>query len=180
MRSGSAETNVGASRRRLLRATFGGAALVGAGMAGASVLEPAAAQAGEPVVGSWLMRVTGGKDPNERQLVTFLADGSVLGTNTPIDISSLEPGRILGYSTPGHGAWVRTGVRQYRSTSVFLEVSAEGNFQFGTTLVSQITVSPDGASFSGTYAAVIRDTADEVIYSSPDPAGTIDGVRISA
>lgn len=142
--------------------------------------ETGAVQAAEPILGSWLLRVSGGKDPAERELISFLPGGVVLATNTPIDVSSLQPGTYTGYFTPGHGAWAKTGDGQYRSTAVFVTVNTDGTFQGTTTVTLRLTLSPDGASVRGPYSAILRNNTDEVVYTTPDEAGSIEGTRITA
>jgi len=104
------------SRRALLKAggwLTGVRALLGAGALSA---KPASASMqGEPLIGSWLTQVQREGEPPAINMLTFGGGVLVITGNDP----SLAP---------GHGAWVRTGEREYDVTFRRLRYGPDGTF----------------------------------------------------
>lgn len=90
----------------------------------------ASAQPGQMLEGSWISDVTN-VETGARQITfyTFISDGSLLSSNRD------HPTR-----GPGHGAWVRTGDREFATTFVRLRFGTEGNFIGTQKARAQITL----------------------------------------
>jgi hypothetical protein len=144
------------TRRHFLSlATAGSAALAGAVLAGPGP-ERAEAQAGESIVGTWfsvVQRVSGGPLIN---LQTFNADGTANATSTD------HPTR-----SPAHGAWTRTGDRQYAYTTLRLLFDKDGTYTGIQQIRGDLTVSQDGGSYTSQAQADFYDAAGNLMMSNP-------------
>src|SRR5262249_8749036 len=97
---------------------------------GARVNPGAAAQSGQQVEGTWLLEATAsGQRPfpvaggvEGARFTTYNADGTLVST-------SLGRGAI---PTTSQGSWIRTGDREYATTTMGIGRDAEGNY---TTMV---------------------------------------------
>ncbi len=104
MTSGSLQPTPSLSRRALLTAiSWLASATTLLGLSGVRPPSVRASAQAQQLAGSWL--VTGGRNSTPNDLNTFFSDGNMVGANT----EHLT-------RTPNHGAWVRTGDRQFAYT----------------------------------------------------------------
>lgn len=112
------------------------AALVLLGVAAHTRL--AVAQPGQMLEGSWIADVTN-QATGARQitLYTFMSDGTLISSNRD------HPTR-----GPGHGAWIRTGDREFAITFVRIRFDADGSFIGTQKLRGQVTLSEELDAFT--------------------------------
>jgi hypothetical protein len=171
------------TRRDLLRwGAGGGAAITGAALLGGLHTGSVSAQAADPIVGSWIVAVTGGSDPNERHIASLNADGVSSVTNTPYSPPDPMQGAdaMASYSTNGLGVWTATGAGQYRIVFVSIDTDTSGNFMDTSPVTVAVTLSSDGASFTGTYRVAVRDADGNALFAPDQDLGTVQGTRIIA
>jgi hypothetical protein len=98
----------------------------------------AIAQPGQMLEGSWIADVTN-QATGTRQitLYTFMSDGTLISSNRD------HPTR-----GPGHGAWVRTGDREFAITFVRIRFEADGSFIGTQKLRGQVTLSEELNAFT--------------------------------
>lgn len=90
----------------------------------------AGAQPGQVLEGSWMTDVTN-LETGARQitLYTFMSDGTLISSNKDHPVRG-----------PAHGAWVRTGDREFAVTFVRLRFDTDGNFIGTQKLRAQFTL----------------------------------------
>jgi hypothetical protein len=149
-----------------------------------AALSGAVAQADERHVleGSWTMEVTVTDPPGFpplKSLLTFTAGGEVLESRRPY-FPFTPFGPVL--ETGGHGAWVKTGRRQFGVDFRFLLQAAPNNAAFpngedlGTDRIRlQIERSRDGESFTGIFMSEARDADGNVVFQA---RGSVSGSRL--
>jgi hypothetical protein len=85
-------------------------------------------------------------------------------------------------ATPGHGAWNRTGNREFAATSVLIYAGAPNHpFNAGELVGTEkirfsLKLNASGHTLAGTVLVEIRDAAVTVVFSGP---GTIEATRIA-
>lgn len=106
----------------------GAATLVVAGIVSQTRL--AGAQPGQILEGSWISDVTN-LETGARQITlwTFISDGTLISSNRDHPIRG-----------PAHGAWVRTGDREFAVTFIRIRFDTDGNFIGTQKLRAQITL----------------------------------------
>ncbi len=116
---------------------------------------------GRSLVGTWDVAVTlldppPGVPSVGRALATFTADGNTIET------SNSAP------ATRGsaHGAWKRVGVRLYAVTRMFFRFNPQTGAYVGTaTLNAEVSVAPDGETFTAQSTTALHDPAGNIVGS---------------
>ena len=134
--------------------------------------------------GSWFGTATATAVPLPplQTLLTFTSDGNVVEAHRPFLPGSLSPlGPLL--LTAGHGAWVRTGRREFAVTTMLIYEGTSDNATYAgqVALIEKvrfkITLDPQRDSLSGTLVDELRDPAGNLVFSGP---GTFAATRIVA
>jgi hypothetical protein len=170
------------ARRRVLRWTAGGgAALIGAAIAKGAAPERVRAQAPMGIIGAWVITFpTGMDDPNAHQVVSFTSDGVMLASGAPSSPPDpQQPGGTRTYSTLGQGAWQTSAANQVRFKFVSVDTDEQGNFADLVQITGTLTLSDDGAGFTGSFQVQVSDAGGAVLFASEGDAGTVQGTRIS-
>ena len=141
-----------------------------------------ASDSGPGIEGSWAMTITATEPaglPPFKGLITFTSDGDVLESRRPY-VPFTPFGPVIESS--GHGAWTRTGRRQFGAVFQFLLQASPNNPVFtngedlGTDNIRlQLVPSRSGESFTGTFASAARDAQGNVVFEA---RGTVTGTRL--
>jgi hypothetical protein len=124
------------SRRRFLSlAVAGGTALAAA--AGGAPVEPAAAQAADPLVGSWMSVYHRSTGELLSGLLTFHADGTVINATSD---------QLSGSTSHGH--WRSLGRGEYAYSVMRIEIDPEGNFAGFRAIDADVTLDPSGSNWT--------------------------------
>ena len=117
--------------------------------------------------------------PPFKGLITFTRDGEVLESRRPY-VPFTPFGPLIESS--GHGAWTRTGRRQFSVVFQFLLQAAPNNPDLhqrrgpGTDNIRlQLERARSGESFTGTFASAARDAQGNVVFEA---RGTVTGSRL--
>ena len=116
---------------------------------------------GRSLVGTWDVAVTlldppPGVPSVGRALATFTADGNTIETSN-------SPPATRG---PAQGVWKRAGARLYAVTRMFFRFNPQTGAYVGTaTLNAEVTVAPDGETFTAQSTSELRDPAGDVVAS---------------
>ncbi len=132
------------------------------------------------LVGSWLLQytVTAFGPATVPILNSFTGEGIVIETDTPAPTPILASLGSYVVSN-GHGEWqaVKPGRSTYAYTYVKSIYSVNGpGFATSTTDVT-VTVSPDGASMTGTLVITFRRNSDGTVLFTSN--GTLTGTRLA-
>lgn len=142
-------------RRRLLK---GGAAVVGAAALLGVRVDPAssASQAGQRLDGSWIRwRTLPDGSVGPRALWTFLPEGGALQTNINHPIQS-----------PGHGAWERTGDREFAVIFWIMTFDENRNNTGFEKVRAQFKLNERLDEFTGVVQANFFDVAQNLVRSA--------------
>jgi hypothetical protein len=142
----------------------------------------AASDEAQDIQGSWAMTITATEPaglPPFKGLITFTRDGEVLESRRPY-VPFTPFGPVLESS--GHGAWARTGRRQFAVAFQFLIQASPTNLTFtngedlGTDNIRlQIVPSRSGETFTGTFRSAAKDADGNVVFAA---LGTVTGKRL--
>ena len=145
---------------------------------GASQLR-AVAQTGTPpavgqgFVGAW--RLTSENPAGTSQgLLTLMADGTVIFTGRPVAPTGGEP--PVAFISAGHGAWAQSGPTTAAASFTVFITDGKGNFLWVVTDSVEMTLNPDGTSWSGPYSSTTADPSGNVLATVP---GTAEATRIT-
>jgi hypothetical protein len=148
-----------------------------------SLLGPApvrtGAQTGTPdatdqgFVGAWRL-TTETPFGASQSLITLMADGTVIFSDRPVLPG--DAGFPVTFIGTGHGAWEQTGPTAAAATFDFFVTDGEGNFLVVVTDSVEMTLSPDGTSFSGPFSSTSTDPTGTVLYVG---TGTVEARRIT-
>src|SRR5262249_45588631 len=145
------------SSRLVLAWVISGATVILATAAVARVDAGAAAQAGQGLEGSWLSgaaAATGGSFPlGGLRLSPYKADGTFVRTG-------LGRGVI---PTTAHGTWIRTGDREFATTSVGFARDPDGNYTRTVKGSSRIQVNERGDETSTRFETEVFDMSGNVV-----------------
>ena len=100
--------------RRLIGALLCGAIAMLVPAHVAALPQSSALGDGQHLDGSWIVDATVAGEPPLKGLITFTRDGALVETV------------FLPFVSPGHGAWVRTGNRQFAITNVYFVSDLSG------------------------------------------------------
>jgi hypothetical protein len=129
------------------------------------------ATAEQEFVGSWQLLTRSPGTPPSPALLTFFADGTLLGSGLPVQPEQPD---IVFIST-GHGAWNATGIGTANATLVLLVVDTHGNFLGTETDQLRLQLDPDGQTCQGEFRAIVSDPNGQVENTLN---GTVQGTRI--
>ena len=116
------------------------------------------------LVGSWEVVATfDGSGDEVPFLATYGRGGTLISTGPPAT------------TTASQGAWKRTGARTFSTRSIILLLDANGDAAFRGESTSEIEVSADGESYTGTFRAEIQALDGTVLQVN---TGTESGTRI--
>ena len=169
----------GVSRRTMIHAVGGGAALAGAGLAAGLTGKPAMAEAGQRLEGSWTVAVepTGGQLGAPRLLVSFTTEGVALRTAPLQQMAPPALGVAKMFISTTHGEWVRTGDREFALTFIGFAFDDAGNFLATQHIRVAPTLSDTLDTFSGPFKTEFLAADGSVLAAS---TGTVQGTRIRA
>jgi hypothetical protein len=121
----------------------------------------AAAQAGQPLEGSWMSSTTvtrAGQQFQAVRLSTYNANGTLIST-APSNAPPLETS-IAGTA---HGTWVRIGDRQFATTWIGLRFDAAGTFLGIAKARGRIQINDDGDTSSSQTQTEMFDRAGNLV-----------------
>ena len=127
------------------------------------------------LVGTWILTI-----PDEPPgLITFHADGTVVGTMTPVHPPiGPEPPHVTAVFHSGlHGVWAQESDRQYQMSLVVLEYDQNGELLFIVDVHSRITLATDGDSFTSRDTIEVRLPDGTLIFTEQDAMG-VRGTRV--
>jgi hypothetical protein len=128
--------------------------------------------AGQGFVGAW--RLTSETPAGASQgLLTLMADGTVVFSGRPVAPTGGDP--PVAFIGTGHGAWEQTGPTTAAASFVVFITDGEGNFLWVVTDSVEMTLDPDGTSWSGLYSSTTADPSGNVLFIAP---GTAEATRI--
>jgi hypothetical protein len=97
-----------------------------------------------------------------QSLITLMADGTLIFNDRPVLPGDVGfPDSFIG---TGHGAWEQTGPTTAAATFVFFVTDGEGNFLAIVTDSIEVSLDPDGASWSGPFSSTTTDPAGNLLY----------------
>jgi hypothetical protein len=105
--------------------------------------------------GSWMVSITRPDGRRGTALLTFSPDGSLMRSG---DLHPLE--------SPGHGAWVRTGEREFDLTYVTLQFDPERNLVGSRSANIRLTLSVGLDEFAGVARVKTMDLEDNLLTTS--------------
>jgi hypothetical protein len=134
---------------------------------GSSAQNATPAATGEGFVGAW--RLTSENPAGTSQgLLTLMADGTVVFSGRPVAPTGGEPPVV--FISAGHGAWEQNSpTTAAASFSVFIADGA-GNFLWVVTDSVEMTLDPDGTSWSGPSSSTTADPSGNVLSIAPGSA----------
>ena len=161
-------------RRGTVLAAISLASLVAVAAAAFGVMSASADGRGwgaQKLVGSWMVAVDRGPAlPALKSLQTFTSGHGVV---------EIANGGATARS-PSHGAWERTGRREYATTIVFFRYDPAGGAYLGTVKVRRtLVLAPDGQSFTAVSVGELRDPAGNLLPGSNIRRDTEIGERIN-
>jgi hypothetical protein len=131
---------------------------------------------GDGIVGSWFGTVTATEPPlgSFNSLISFHT-GEIVVESRRYLVKGTPFGDLL--ETTGHGAWKRSGNRQYDVFFRFLIQNHDTGEPIGTDNIRlQLRLSRDRDALDGTFQSQIRLTDDTVVFEA---AGTYTASRIT-
>ena len=135
--------------------------------------QPGTPDAGPGFVGAW--RLTSATPAGASQgLLTLMADGTVVFSGRPVAPTGGEPPVV--FIGTGNGAWEQTGPTTAAASFVVFITDGEGNFMWVVTDSVEMTLDPDGTSWSGPYSSTTADPSGNVLSIAP---GTAEATRIT-
>jgi hypothetical protein len=127
---------------------------------------------GDGFVGAW--RLTSESPSGISQSMLTLIDGGTLVFSPRPAASAGDAGAV--FISSGHGAWEQTGpTSASASFSVFI-TDAAGNLMWIVTDSVEMTLGPDGDSWSGPYSSTTADPDGNVLGTAP---GTAEATRLT-
>lgn len=129
--------------------------------------------AGAGFAGAWRLTFETSAGPSH-SLLTVMADGTLLFSGRPV--SPAAGGFPVIFSSAAHGVWERTGAETAALTWVGLVTDGEGTLLAEVTDSVAATLAADGASWSGSYSATVRDPAGQELYVG---GATVSATRIT-
>ena len=103
-----------------------------------------------------------------------MADGTVLFSARPVLPG--DAGFPVTFIGTGHGAWEQTSPTTAAATFVVFITDGEGNFLVVVTDSVEMTLGPDGTSWSGPYSSTTADPSGNVLNVG---TGTAEARRIT-
>lgn len=138
---------------------------------GAQSATPPAVEQG--FVGAWHL-TTETPFGASQSLITLMADGTLIFSDRPVLPGDVGfPNSFIG---TGHGAWEQTGPTTAAATFVFFVTDGEGNFLAIVTDSIEVSLDPDGASWSGLFSSTTTDPAGNLLYVGE---GSVTSARIT-
>jgi hypothetical protein len=117
------------------------------------------------LLGSWNVAVTTPNQGTFPALLTFIADGSVIGAESP------NP-----FESSAHGSWVRNDQGEVAYTFVALFGSQEGKNTGKLKVVGTLQFDADTANWRGPFKIDVFDTSGQVTFAD---RGTVNLTHIT-
>jgi hypothetical protein len=140
-------------------------------MAGARPQEDRRA-ATQRLTGSWDTEVLQDGFPPTRRLFTFTSDGAAVGTA----VLQATPVGVQLFGAP-HGAWIRTGDRQFIASFIALRQAINGDSAGSFKLRVSLTLNESGTEWDGEFFIEFFLPDGTPIFTGQ---GTVHGTRIVA
>lgn len=129
------------------------------------------------IAGSWRVIVTSDTFPEPfRALLTFDSEGAVVGSAQG-DVLLAPPPGIAPVATAAHGAWVRTGNRNFLFTIRQIFYNADGSYAGGAKIRNNAVISKSGNQMSGQLVVNYYDGNDNEVFTG---TGSYTAQRIAA
>lgn len=114
------------------------------------------------ITGSWYVTSTpNGGPPPFKAMITFSEGGGMIASaqgDILLNINSL--------ATAGHGAWARTGNRQFLFTFRQIFYTADGSYDGGIKVRHTANMNKAGTAWTGQLTAEFYNALDEVVFTS--------------
>jgi len=155
-------------------------ALTGLLIAFLSTTPTVKAQGVKDLTGSWIGTAVSTTVPLPplKTLMTFTSEGTVIESRR-LYLANSPLGPLL--ATPGHGAWEKTGAKEYAITIILIYEGAANHPTSPGEVLGQekvrmkLTLSQDGTRLAGSLLVEIRDVNDNIVFVGP---GTFEATRI--
>lgn len=109
-----------------------------------------------------------------QSLITLTSDGTVLFTDRPSYPGGA--GFPVTFISTAHGAWEQTGPTTAAATWVEFMTDEEGNFLGIITDSIEVSLAPDGTSWSGPFSSTTTDPSGNVLFVG---TGTVEAGQIT-
>jgi hypothetical protein len=147
------------SRRGLLgRVSAAGAALGMAALGGP--IAPVAAREQSGIVGSWLSART-----QESDLITFTADGGLVGSSPPLRPPARGETASAGCRTAPHGSWTMAAAQTFAFTFVVLEYDTQLQLSATTKVSGTVVLDDSQDSGSGSFTLTVTTAAGRAVFT---------------
>jgi hypothetical protein len=135
------------------------------------------ASSSDSIAGSWRVTVTSDTFPEPfRALLTFDGEGAVLGSAQG-DVLLAPPPGVAPVATAVHGAWVRTGNRQFLFTMRQIFYESDGSYAGGAKVRNNAVMSKSGNEMTGQLVVNYYDSNDNQVFTG---TGSYTAQRITA
>ncbi len=117
--------------------------------------------------------------PAPELIVTFHADGTAVGSTSPVHppLGIEGPGVTAVFHSALQGVWAQRGDRQYQATIVQLEYDQDGELLFIVTVDTRISLDPSGDRFTSRDSVEVRTPDGTIVFSEEDQPG-VRGTRV--
>jgi hypothetical protein len=124
-------------------------------------------------VGAW--RVSSENPGGASQgMLSLMADGTAVFSGRPAAPTGGEPAVV--FLSAGHGAWEQTSPTTATASFTVFIADGQGNFLWVVTDSVEMTLDPDGSSWSGSYSSTTADPNGNILGTVP---GTATATRIT-
>ncbi len=103
-----------------------------------------------------------------------MADGTVLFSDRPVFPGGA--GFPVTFFSAGHGAWEQTGPNTAAATWAFFMTDGDGTFLGVVTDSTEMTLAPDGTSWTGPFSSSTADPSGNVLFVG---GGTVHATRMT-
>ena len=131
----------------------------------------------DSIAGSWRVTVTSQTFPEPfRALLTFDDKGSVIGSAQG-DVLLTPPPGVVPVATAAHGAWRRTGNRNFLFTFRQIFYNGDGSYGGGAKIRNEAVINKSGDAMTGQLIVSYYDSNDNEVFTG---TGTFTAERIVA
>jgi hypothetical protein len=154
------EKTMKSSARRIVSILIAAFLLSVSGAFAQSLLPPVAVPANNSITGSWQVNSTPDGAPPFRGLITFSEGGGMIASAQGDNL--INAGSL---ATPGHGAWSRTGNREFLFTFVQILYNADGEHDGMIRIRHTATMNKSGNAWTGQLTLEVFDPGDNLVFT---------------
>ena len=112
------------------------------------------------IAGSWQVKSTPDGAPSFRGLITFSEGGGMIASAQGDNL--INAGSL---ATPGHGAWSRTGNREFLFTFIQVLYNADGEYDGMIRIRHTATMNKSGNTWAGQLTLEVFDPGDNLVFT---------------